>query len=67
MYVGALANEQSEEMLLRGFTTVRDIGGPTVGLHRVLIKSAGIAYQRTPKSSIFINSKYPGKRWSKYL
>jgi imidazolonepropionase-like amidohydrolase len=36
MYVGALANEQAEEMLLRGFTTVRDIGGPTVGLHRAL-------------------------------
>jgi imidazolonepropionase-like amidohydrolase len=30
MYVGALANEQAQEMLLRGFTTVRDIGGPTV-------------------------------------
>ena len=36
MYVGALANEQAEEMLLRGFTTVRDIGGPTVGLHRAI-------------------------------
>ena len=36
MYVGALANEQAEQMLLRGFTTVRDIGGPTVGLHRAI-------------------------------
>jgi imidazolonepropionase-like amidohydrolase len=36
MYVGALANEQAKEMLLRGFTTVRDIGGPTVGLHRAI-------------------------------
>ena len=36
MYVGALANEQAEKMLLRGFTTVRDIGGPTVGLHRAI-------------------------------
>jgi imidazolonepropionase-like amidohydrolase len=36
MYVGALANEQAQEMLLRGFTTVRDIGGPTVGLHRAI-------------------------------
>jgi imidazolonepropionase-like amidohydrolase len=34
MYVGALANEQAQEMLLRGFTTVRDIGGPTV--HRAI-------------------------------
>jgi imidazolonepropionase-like amidohydrolase len=36
MYVGALAAVQAEEMLLRGFTTVRDIGGPTVGLHRAI-------------------------------
>ncbi len=36
MYVGALAGVQAEEMLLRGFTTVRDIGGPTVGLHRAI-------------------------------
>ena len=36
MYVGALSNEQAEEMLMRGFTTVRDIGGPTVGLHRAI-------------------------------
>jgi imidazolonepropionase-like amidohydrolase len=36
MYVGALANEQAGAMLLRGFTTVRDIGGPTVGLHRAI-------------------------------
>ena len=36
MYVCALANEQAEEMLLRGFTTLRDIGGPTVGLHRAI-------------------------------
>jgi imidazolonepropionase-like amidohydrolase len=36
MYVGALAGVQAKEMLLRGFTTVRDIGGPTVGLHRAI-------------------------------
>jgi imidazolonepropionase-like amidohydrolase len=36
MYVGALAGDQAKKMLLRGFTTVRDIGGPTVGLARVI-------------------------------
>jgi imidazolonepropionase-like amidohydrolase len=36
MYVGALAGVQAKEMLLRGFTTVRDIGGPTIGLHRAI-------------------------------
>jgi imidazolonepropionase-like amidohydrolase len=29
MYVGAMAGDQARRMLLRGFTTVRDIGGPT--------------------------------------
>lgn len=36
MYVGALAGDQARRMLLRGFTTVRDIGGPTVGLARAI-------------------------------
>jgi imidazolonepropionase-like amidohydrolase len=36
MYNGALAAEQARLMLLRGFTTVRDIGGPTIGLARAI-------------------------------
>lgn len=36
MYVGAMAAEQARLMLLRGFTTVRDIGGPTIGLARAI-------------------------------
>ena len=36
MHVGALANEEAEAMLMRGFTTVRDVGGPTVGLHKAI-------------------------------
>ena len=31
-YVGAQAVAGAEAMLLRGFTTVRDVGGPVVGL-----------------------------------
>ena len=36
MYVGAVAGEEARRMLLRGFTSVRDIGGPTVGLARAI-------------------------------
>lgn len=36
MYVGAAAGEEAHKMLLRGFTAVRDIGGPTVGLARAI-------------------------------
>ena len=32
MYVGSRAGAEAHRMLLRGFTTVRDLGGPTTGL-----------------------------------
>ncbi len=40
MYIGALATEAAKRMLLRGFTTVRDAGGPVEGLKRAI--DAGI-------------------------
>lgn len=36
MYIGALATEAAKRMLLRGFTTVRDAGGPVGGLKRAI-------------------------------
>ena len=36
MYIGAVAGEEAHRMLLRGFTAVRDIGGPTTGLARAI-------------------------------
>ncbi len=35
-YIGALAAEAAKRMLLRGFTTVRDAGGPVGGLKRAI-------------------------------
>lgn len=32
MYWGAVSGKEAEKMLLRGFTTVRDAGGPAIGL-----------------------------------
>lgn len=36
MYWGAVAGREAEKMLLRGFTTVRDAGGPAIGLARAI-------------------------------
>ena len=36
MYVGGAAAKRANDMLMRGFTTVRDIGGPVFGLARLI-------------------------------
>lgn len=36
MYWGAVSGREAERMLLRGFTTVRDAGGPAIGLARAI-------------------------------
>ncbi len=36
MFWGAVAGREAEKMLLRGFTTVRDAGGPAIGLARAI-------------------------------
>jgi len=36
IYISAVAAEEAKGFLLRGWTTVRDIGGPSMGLHRAV-------------------------------
>jgi len=36
MYVGGAAAKRANDMLMRGFTTVRDLGGPVFGLARLI-------------------------------
>ena len=36
MFWGAVSGKEAEKMLLRGFTTVRDAGGPAIGLARAI-------------------------------
>jgi imidazolonepropionase-like amidohydrolase len=36
MFWGATSGKEAEKMLLRGFTTVRDAGGPAIGLARAI-------------------------------
>jgi len=54
MYIGALATEAAKRMLLRGFTTVRDAGGPVEGLKRA-IDSGVVPGPRILPSNAFIS------------
>lgn len=35
-YIGAIMTNEAERYLMRGFTTVRDVGGPTLGLKQAI-------------------------------
>ena len=35
-YIGAVMTNEAERYLMRGFTSVRDVGGPTIGLGRAI-------------------------------
>jgi imidazolonepropionase-like amidohydrolase len=35
-YIGAVMTNEAERYLMRGFTTVRDVGGPTLGLKKAI-------------------------------
>lgn len=35
-YIGAVMTSEAERYLMRGFTTVRDVGGPTLGLRKAI-------------------------------
>jgi imidazolonepropionase-like amidohydrolase len=53
-YTGAMAAEGARRMLMRGFTTVRDAGGPSFGLKKA-IDSGVIAGPRILPSGFFIS------------
>ena len=54
MYTGALATANAEAMLLRGFTTIRDVGGPSFGL-KMAIDEGVIPGPRILPSGAFIS------------
>ncbi|MGH7841558.1 MAG: amidohydrolase family protein [Candidatus Binataceae bacterium] len=53
-YINLLAGKEAEATLMRGFTTVRDMGGPTFGLKRAIDQGA-IAGPRIYPSGAFIS------------
>jgi imidazolonepropionase-like amidohydrolase len=68
MYIGAASGAEAHAMLLRGFTTVRDLGGPTTGLARAIdegripgprIYSSGALVSQTSGHADFRNLNDP--------
>jgi imidazolonepropionase-like amidohydrolase len=53
-YLGAMAAKNAENMLMRGFTTVRDLGGPAFGLKKA-IDDGAIPGPRILPSGSFIS------------
>jgi len=49
-YLHILATRQAEATLMRGFTTVRDLGGPVFGLKRAIDEGASRARASTPQA-----------------
>ncbi len=53
MYNGAVSGVEARKMLLRGFTSVRDLGGPTLGLARA-IEEGRVVGPRIYSSGAFV-------------
>jgi imidazolonepropionase-like amidohydrolase len=69
-YLQLLAARQAEATLMRGFTTVRDLGGPVFGLKRAIDEGAcategrqGRHQQKTEKSATQTTPKADEKAW----
>ena len=54
MYIGALSAREAEKMLMRGWTTARDMGGPTQGLAQA-IDEGRVVGPRIYTSAMFIS------------
>ncbi|WP_157208794.1 metal-dependent hydrolase family protein [Mariniflexile maritimum] len=72
-YMGAKAATNATQMLMRGFTTVRDIGGPTIGLKMAIDEGAVIGPRILPTGSMISQSSGHGDfnarqiNWSQYF
>jgi imidazolonepropionase-like amidohydrolase len=68
-YLQLLAARQAEATLMRGFTTVRDLGGPVFGLKRAIDEGVMIGPRIYPSGGLLCRSHFPtrrelGNRWS---
>lgn len=50
-YVGIMAAREAERTLMRGFTTVRDLGGPSFGVKRAIDEGQGIGPRIFPSGA----------------
>ena len=61
MYWGAVSTSEAEKMLLRGFTTVRDAGGPAIGLQRAIDRGKAVGPRIYPSGPVISQTSGHGE------
>ncbi|KAA1188872.1 amidohydrolase family protein [Pseudohalioglobus sediminis] len=61
MYWGAVSTIEAEKMLLRGFTSVRDAGGPAMGLQKAIDKGKAVGPRIYPSGPVISQTSGHGE------
>ncbi len=61
MYWGATATVEAEKMLLRGFTSVRDAGGPAMGLQKAIDRGKAVGPRIYPSGPVISQTSGHGE------
>ena len=61
MYWGATATVEAEKMLLRGFTSVRDAGGPAIGLQKAIDRGKAVGPRIYPSGPVISQTSGHGE------
>jgi len=61
MYWGATSTIEAEKMLLRGFTSVRDAGGPAVGLQKAIDRGKAVGPRIYPSGPVISQTSGHGE------
>ncbi len=61
MYWGATSTTEAEKMLLRGFTSVRDAGGPAVGLQKAIDRGKAVGPRIYPSGPVISQTSGHGE------
>ncbi|WP_171123287.1 MULTISPECIES: amidohydrolase family protein [unclassified Ruegeria] len=61
MYWGAVSTSEAEKMLLRGFTTVRDAGGPAIGLQKAIDRGKAVGPRIYPSGPVISQTSGHGE------
>ena len=61
MYWGAVSTVEAEKMLLRGFTSVRDAGGPAMGLQKAIDRGKAVGPRIYPSGPVISQTSGHGE------
>lgn len=61
MYWGAVSTIEAEKMLLRGFTSVRDAGGPAIGLQKAIDRGKAVGPRIYPSGPVISQTSGHGE------